>query len=328
MPRAIDSYEQLLAMPGLPEALHTGTTFTLAQLYFSTENWRKAIEYANLWLPLTDDPPPQAHEMIAQAYYQLGEFRNALQPTRKAIELTEKSGKEAKEHMFLLLRVLHYELEEYDEVAKVLDELIRRWPKKQYWIQLSGIYGEMGDARKQLNILELAYYLGYLDKEVEVKSLIGLLLQEDLPYKAGKVLQKGLDDGVIESNLEHWRLLSQAWTLAQEDELAIPALRKAAGMSSEGEIDLVLAQSFMNLERWGEAAAAVRSAIRKGGLGRVDQAQVMLGQALFNMESFDESRQAFEAAQSDRRSRQLAAQWMNYIDSEVNRRAQLAAALE
>ena len=56
--------------------------------------------------------------------------------------------------------------------------------------------------------------------------------------------------------------------------------------------------------------------------------QVMLGQALFYLENFDEAQAAFAAAQSDRRSRQLAAQWISYIESEKDRIAQLAAALE
>jgi tetratricopeptide (TPR) repeat protein len=324
---AIGAYEELLTQADLPEALKKGTIYNLGQLYFSQENWRKGIEYLNLWLEVDQVPKPQTYEMIAQAYYQLGEYRNALEPTRRSIELTEKSGKPVKEQSYLLLRVLYYELEDYSQVANVLQELIRRFPKKQYWIQLASIYGEMGQERKQLNVLELLYLQGLLDSQTEVLTLVGLLLQNDLPYRAGKVLQKGLDDGVIESTLDHWRLLSQAWTLSQEDEKAIPALRKAAELSRGGEIDLVLAQTYMNLERWGDAAAAARVALRKGSLARTDQANILLGQALFNMEQFDEAQAAFQRALSDNRSRRIAGQWIGYIEREKDRLAQLQDAL-
>ena len=110
--------------------------------------------------------------------------------------------------------------------------------------------------------------------------------------------------------------------------LACPALTRAAGLASDGKLDVILAQTYMNLDRWEESVATVRRALQKGGLSRPDQAQVMLGQALFELERFDEAREAFIAAQRDSRSRQLAAQWLNYIDSEEDRRAQLAAALE
>jgi hypothetical protein len=50
----------------------------------------------------------------------------------------------------------------------------------------------------------------------------------------------------------------------------------------------------MNLEQWDAAVQALRTGISKGGLDRPDQAQVMLGQSFFNMNAFDEAREAFK----------------------------------
>jgi tetratricopeptide (TPR) repeat protein len=280
------------------------------------------------WLSLTEDDNLTAYEMMAQAYYQLERYRDALTPARKVIELTKAEGKPVKEHSLLLMRVLYYELGEYDEVAFVLKDLIARYPKKQYWIQLASLYGQMEDQNKQLVVLELAYLQGYLQQESEVLTYASLLLNNELPLRAAHVLENGLADDIISSTLEHWRLLAQAWTLAQEYEKAIPALTRAAELSSDGKMDLILAQSFMNLDRWEECVAAARNGVRKGGLDRVDQAHVLIGQALFELDRFDEARQAFIAAQADRRSRQLAAQWLSYIDSEEERQAKLREALE
>lgn len=328
IPKAIRTYEQLLEQPELPEALKTSTVFTLSQLHFSQENWQRAIDMLEWWLTLTKDDNLMAHEMMAQAYYQMGKHREALQPARKVVELTKAEGQPVKENSYLLLRVLYYEIGDYNQAATMLKELIRQYPKKQYWIQLASLYGQMEDQRKQLNVLELAYLQGYLVQEAEVLTLASLLLNEELPLRAARVLRKGLDSGVITSTLEHWRLLAQAWTMAQEYEQAIPALTRAAELSQDGKLDVILAQSYMNLDRWSEAVAAARNGIRKGGLDRADQAYVLIGQALFEMEQFDEARQAFGEAQADRRSRQLAAQWLSYIDSEEERLAKLREALE
>ena len=146
--------------------------------------------------------------------------------------------------------------------------------------------------------------------------------------RAGKILEAKLADKTVSSTLEHWRLLAQAWTMAHESERAIPALTRAAELSPDGTMDVILAQTYINLGRWEESVTAARNALRKGGLSRPDQVQVMLGQSLFELGRFDEARDAFRAAQSDRRSRQLAAQWLNYIDSEQERQAELAAALD
>ena len=326
--KAISTYEQLLNQPDLPEALQTSTVYTLSQLHFSQENWQASINMLERWMRLTKEDNKTAYEMMAQAYYQLEQYKKALRPAWKVIELTQAAGEPVKEQSYLLLRVLHYEMEEYQQVVDILEELIKLFPKKQYWMQLASIYGELDNQKKQLAVLELAYLQDFLTTENEILTLASLLLNNDLYVRAGKILSKGLDDGVITSTLEHWRLLSQAWTMAQENEKAIPALTRAAELSSDGKLDVILAQTYMNLNRWDDSINTVRRAISKGGLNRVDQAQVMLGQALFELDRFDEARAAFLAAQADQRSRQLAAQWINYIDSEEDRRAQLAAALE
>ncbi len=326
-PKAIEAYEKLLGQADIPEALRTTTVYTLAQLYFTTEKWQKAIDKLNQWIALGHQPTTQTYELLAQAYYQLSDFRRALDPAKKVIELTAKEGKPPTEQSYLLLRVLYYELKDFQQVAGVLSELIKRFPKKTYWMQLISIYGELDDRQKQLQALELAYLLDYLDSEVQLVTLASLMLQNDLPFEAGKVLEKGLADKIVAPTQQHWRLLAQAWTLAHENEKAIPALTRAAELSSDGELDLVLAQTYMNLERWDDAARTIRKALGKGGVGRTDQAQVMLGQVLFSAGDLAGARLAFEAAQADSRSRQLAAQWLNYIESEVERRSQLASAL-
>jgi tetratricopeptide (TPR) repeat protein len=326
--RSISTYEQLLNQPELPEALQTSTVYTLSQLYFAQENWSKSIEMLERWMQLTKEETRTAYEMMSQAYYQLEQYNKAIGPAIKVVQLTQQAGEPVREQSLLLLRVLYYEAERYPQVIDTLEELIRLYPKKQYWMQLASIYGEIDDQRKQLNVLELAYLQGYLSDENEILTLTSLLLNNDLYLRAGKILQQSLDSGAISSTLDHWRLLAQAWTMAQENEKAVPALTKAAGLASDGKLDLILAQTYMNLNRWEESINSVRQALRKGGLDRPDQAQVMMGQALFELDRFDEARAAFQAAQSDRRSRQIAAQWLNYIDSEEDRRAQLAAALE
>lgn len=326
--RAISTYEQLLNQPELPEALQTSTVYTLSQLYFSQENWQKSITMLERWMSLTKEENITAFEMMAQAYYQLEEYNKALGPAWKVVGLTQAAGEPVKEQSYLLLRVLHYENREYQQVVDILEDLIRLYPKKQYWIQLASIYGEIDDQKKQLSVLELTYLQGFLTSENELLTLASLLLNNELYLRAGKILSEGLESGVITSTLDHWRLLAQAWTMAQENEKAIPALTRASELSPDGKLDIILAQTYINLDRWEEAITTIRRALSRGGLDRPDQAQVMLGQTLFEMDRFDEARGAFLAAQSDRRSLQLAAQWINYIDSEEDRRAQLSSALE
>lgn len=328
IPRAISTYEQLLKQPELPEALQTSTVYTLSQLYFSEERYNESVTMLERWMSLTNEENRTAFEMMSQAYYQQGEYEKALRPAWKVVELTQAAGEPVKEQTYLLLRVLNYEIGRHDQVIDILEQLIKSYPKKQYWMQLASIYGETDDQQKQLNVLELAYLQGYLSSETELLTLTSLMLNNDLYARAGKILQKGLDDGTITSNLKHWRLLAQAWTMAQENQKAIPPLTRAAELSPDGKLNVILAQTYMNLGQWENAVTAVQNGLRKGGLDRTAGAQIMLGQAFFELERFNDARTAFQAVTGDRGNRQIAAQWLNYIDSEEDRQAQLAAALE
>ena len=97
-------------------------------------------------------------------------------------------------------------------------------------------------------------------------------------------------------------------------------LERAADISKDGELYVRLAQAHINLENWRDAADAVREALRLGGLKRDDQANIMLGMALFNQKRLEQARRAFEVAQRDNRSRRAAEQWIAYVDSEIKRR--------
>jgi tetratricopeptide (TPR) repeat protein len=326
--QAVQAYEQLLQLPGLPEALRTSTVYTLSQLYFSQEKWQRSITMLERWMELTSEESLTAFEMMAQAYYQMEEYRKAMRPAYKVVQMKQAAGEPVPEHTYMLLRVLHYELGEYQQVTEILHDLIRISPKREYWMQLASIYGEMEDQRRQLNTLQLMYMQGMLNQEKEVMSLIGLLLNNELYVRAGRIIEENIQSGMIPSTYENWRLAAQAWTMAQEDELAIPALTRSTELAPDGKMHIILGNTYMNLGRWEEAVNAAQAAIRKGGLDREDQAHVMIGQALFELERFDEARTAFEAAARDRRSRQLAAQWINYIENEKDRQAQLSAALE
>ena len=190
-PEAIDAFKKLLNEEELDEALEARAVYTLAMLHFATEDWRHAIDMINRWSSLTSAPTSQVYELLAEAHYQLKEYRKAIPPLRKTIELKRAEGQPVDERSYLLLRSAYVALREYDQVAGVLEELIRHFPGDKYWIQLAGAYAEAGEGRKQLNALELAYLQGYLDTQPELLMLAGLLLGNDLPYRGREGLGKG-----------------------------------------------------------------------------------------------------------------------------------------
>ena len=321
-PEAIKSYEKVLAQPDLPEALVLSTLKTMAQLQFTQEDYKGALVTIDRLMKSVAEPSADIFMLKGQALFQMEKYDEALGPIKTAIDMYRDQGRPPKENWLLLLRVIYFERNDYDNMLKVVKELLQYYPKDTYILTLAGIYSEQGDTLKQLALTEVLYEKGMLNSASNVTNLANLYLMHGLPYKAAVLLQVEIDKKVVEANERNLRLLSQSWYQAREDQKAIPPLKIAAGMSDDGELYIRLAQSHINLEQWNDAAAAVQKGLKMGGLKRTDQANIMLGMALFNQKRLTQARRAFERANQDKRSARTAGQWIKYVDSEI-RRAEL-----
>lgn len=320
---AIASYENLLkqSTPNepLPDALQQSTLKTMAQLYFTQENYDKALTTVQRLMNMLDDPSPDVFMLLGQAYFQKGDYDRALGPIQTAIDKYRAQGRTPKENWLLLLRVIHFEKKNYKAMADVLIELIRYYPKDKYLLTLAAAYSELGDTKKQLVLTEALYEGSFITESNHIVNLSNLYLMHDMPYKAASLLEKEMGAGRVETNTRHLRLLSQAWYQAREDVKAIPPLKQAAQMSGDGELYVRLAQAHINLENWTEAADAIQQGLQLGGVKRPDTANVMLGMALFNQKKLRAARNAFAAALGDSRSERVARQWIAHVDSEMER---------
>lgn len=324
---SIGAYETVLRQPELDQGLRESTTYTLAQLYFATEQWRKAADLVSEFLKTAQNPAPDPYILLGSAYYQMEDYRQLIPAIERAIEIAKQRGIEDREQWWLLLRVGYYETQNMRKVLEVLETLVTRWPKKEYWVQLSAIYGELDQSRRQLAAYEAAYDQGLLTSGLELVQLSQLFLASNVPFKAARVLEKGMEANLVEKTEANYRLLSQAWAVAREDAKSIEPLRTAAGMSRDGELDVRLAQAYLNLGRHQECIQAARAGLQKGRVGRADLAQIVLGTCLFETRQYEEAKSAFNRAAEDGRSAGAARQWIQYVDSELQRQQQLQESL-
>ncbi|MED5535066.1 MAG: hypothetical protein VX690_05160 [Pseudomonadota bacterium] len=329
-PEAIRSYETVLEQDDLPLGMEVTTRFTLCQLYFQQERYEESLAMLDEWFEVAqfvETPGPEPFILRAQILYQMQRYEEGVEPVLTAIQVAEFQEKPVQENWFRLLNVFYYELEDYPNVIDVLRLMIETWPKREYFIQLSALYGQEGEDAAQLALYEVAYEAGWLTQSNTIVQLGQLLLGADVPVKAAKILDEGLSEGTIESTEANWRTLAQAWQLAQEDEKAVGPLTRAAGLAEDGILDVRLAQSYSNLEQWENCVEAAREGIRKGELRREDQANMVLGSCLFELKEYGPARTAFNRAAEDERSRTAARGWVQYVNSEEDRDQQLAAAL-
>lgn len=336
--QAIGEFEVVLKQQDIPEGLRFDTIKTLAQLKMAVEDYAGSVRYARQYMDEAGEDP-DIYALIAIAEYQkqisgLGQGKKLpapdriIQPLEKGIALADERGTATKENWWLILRLAYWEKENYRKVREILELLVVRWPKKEYWTQLSGIYYELKDEPRQLAAYEAAFDQGLLGRSSELVQMAQLFMQADVPYKGGKVLEKGLADGTVEKNVRNYRLLSQAWQLAQEDRRAVAPLLEAARMSDDGDLYARLAQSYYNLSEYKSCVDSSRKAIEKGKLKYPGNTWLILGMCQFESKSLSAARKSFQSAARFEKAVSDARNWIKYVDNELARVRQLQESLE
>jgi tetratricopeptide (TPR) repeat protein len=191
-------------------------------------------------------------------------------------------------------------------------------------VQLSAVYGELKDEQRQLAAMETAYRAGWIATERELLNMAYLYLGGDMPWKAARVLEKGIEAGQIEASAKNLELVGIALRQARENRRAIVWLERAAALAGDAEMWARLASLQLDEDASEQAVEAARKALAMGGGRRPDNTQVVLGMALYNLGRYDEARAAFTEAGRDPRSEQVATQWLHFLQTEIARAAQLA----
>lgn len=345
---AAGAYEQVLKQPDIPEAMEINTQYSLAQLYFVMEDYPKAAKALEAWFDVAVNPAADAYVLLAQAYLQLKNYDRALELVEKAMEVAKTQNKEPKEQWYVLLRFLYSEKNNVPKQKEILETLVKKWPKKEYWVGLSAIYGEMNREMDQLHTLETAYVQGLLNREPELVSLAQMYAGSDMPYKAAKVMEAGFKKKIIKESSKNLERIGEYWRRAQETKKALPKLAAAADKAKDGEPYIRLAYIYFSLDRYKETVSAVTKGLKKGGVKRKDEARMLLGQALFYENKYDEARKTFQKIASAKytgpkpdkngkksnaqlmyeRQKKVARQWMDYMVREKQRKEEIAKYLQ
>jgi len=318
---ALINFEAAVDLNALPDNIHFALMYQIAQLYYMQERFDDALDKLALWMCKV--PPEKikasAYVLKASIYAQKTDWKNVVPAIEIAISMSEKP----KEAWYQLKLASHFELEQFPEAADTLEIMIEHWPdKKDYWVQLSQIYYKLKKDDEALSIIALAYRRDMLDKQADIMYLSNLYSNRDVPYKASAVLQKGLEDGIVESNDKHWTMVADAWYAAEEMEKSLAAYEQAGKASEDGDLDLRRSYILVDMERWADAIEALEAALEKGGLNdrKSGEANVLLGMSEFSLEHYNNAAKAWKRALKYPKSKKAAQQWMNHMQEERARK--------
>jgi hypothetical protein len=320
---ALVAYENVVKQPDIPLAMEINTRYTVAQLYFIMEDWQSGIDALKQWFEVAETPSAQAYILLGQGYYQLKDYDNSLNNTLIAMNLYRDKGKVPKEQWYSLARFLYFEQDDMPNTIAMLEEMLVHYPKKQYWIQLSHMYGEAKKEGAQLAAMETAYMQDMLVKDREQVTMAYLYLNAEVPYKAARVLDRGVDNETVEATSKTLEILGNAWRQAQEVDKSIPVMAEAAEKSEKGELYCRLGNVYLDNDEFKSAIKANVKGLKRGGVKRPDNCNLILGMAYFNTKQYSSARKAFKKAAEDKRSKKYSDQWIKYMNTEIERQKRL-----
>ena len=340
---ALERYKMILAMDSISYTMRDQMTFVVGQIVFSNGKYQEAVGYFYEWLQYQPAPSLSQIVIFANVHYSIGisdgisaaekekNFRAAIEFLNWAIDKARAEGKPDKEEWYGILRAIHNSLEEMDKALEYTELLATRWPKKDYWTQLSGLYAQkasetdLGEAeainyeKKQMAAFELLLRQDLLESGRELETMSQLYLYHESPYQASKTLNSSIEGGKSEKNYRNMNLLSMAYINGKDYEDAVGPLKAAAELAEDGNAYVQLANIYLNLDMYEEATEAIDQGIAKGGVRREDQTRLLQGQAYLSLEQFDKARESFREAAKDDRSRKNANNLLRYTDSEERR---------
>ena len=346
--QAMDAYYNLINEPEVTIGLRVGALLSLAQLHLVQENYKEGIELILQWMNEVEKVTAQSYSLLGQAYYQTGDFRKSLSSMETAVTMAEEEGYKPRENWYVIMAAsigeLKKEIGEKESLLRQIDIyeiLVNLYPKKQYFIQLGGSYGQLGRERDYMITLKAAHQKDFLNKESEYLALTQLLLLNQNPYWAAQVFVSGqkkmitiIDEKteeekvvpVVKDTEKNLKLLADAWRMAQEIDKAIPVLEKAANMSKDGESFVLLGNLYLSEDRVEKAVEAINKGLEKGKVKKLSQVYLTLGQAYFELEKFEEAKKNFRIAarDKDKKIKQQANNWIKYTENEEIRVANLA----
>jgi len=291
----------------------------LAAWYSEQKDQAKTIEHYRAFIDATPDASPGDLAIMGSLYLQSDRLPEGVEWLNKAIQGYESAGQVPEEVLFQRLDGAYVTLN--DPVGRLnnLEALIKRYPSPDYYSRLLAIYenSTKDDRTLMLNAYRLAMidaglatvgqHLGYADTALVLGS----------PGEALRAMEKGMAAGIVPDAASNQEIVQEAKTAVARDRRDLPKDVQAAAKDPNGEFDVKVGLGFYSLGEWDKSVEAVKRGIGKGGVKRMDDANLLLGAALVELGRYDEAKQAFAAAGAAAGNgfmRRIAGLWTAYAD--------------
>jgi tetratricopeptide (TPR) repeat protein len=269
---------------------------------YNARRYRDAIADGEL-LRKNGELDGSSMQIIAQAYYQLGDYRGCSR------YIMNNFGSGAGESVLQLQMRCAYESQDNDSMRTALETLVSRTNKPEYWGQLlSAAQSTKGLSDHQtLDIYRLRLLTNTVSKPDDYNLLAQLALQLGFAAEAQAVVEKGIAAKVLTGD-RTTRLLTMAKGQAGSNAAKAAAALAAANAAPNGDALVKLGEDTWGQGRYPDAVKLIQAGIQRGPTDR-DNALIRLGVAYFSAGQKDQAVRSFEKADGDPKQKIIAHLW-------------------
>lgn len=308
--KASQFFQQALDSKALPEKLSHDLQYNLGQLLLADDQYQQGVKILEQWLKSETSPPTSAHVLMASAYYRIQNYKKTIEHIQIAI----KKDKSAKESWYQILLSAHLELKQYKSAIKVTETLIAKYPyKKNYWAQLSALYLQQSKDFTALAVKMLAQRLDLGDGKTLI-NLADMYRYLRIPFKSAKLLESGINEGVVDANYDNLNKLADSWLAAKENQKAVEVLKQLTALDKSGESDLKQGRVLFGMEKWQQSEASLSQAEKKITGDKSGAVQLILGMTAFHQDKLAQAKTYFSRAAKYKNERNQAGQWLRHVE--------------
>lgn len=295
----------------------------LAAWYNGKKDLEKTVLHYRRFVDVTPDLTAQELDTMGRLYMQSGDNAQGVEWLGRAIAAAGAAGEQPAEVWFQLRDRAYVDLGDAPARLSNLEQLVAHYPKAEYYSRILALYlqGSNEDRLVMVNGYRVAMadagletvgqYLSYADHAMVLGS----------PGEAARALKHGMSAGVVPSEGSNQQSLRDAEVAAAADRKNLPRDAESATKNPKGEVDVKVGLGFYSLGEWARTVELVRRGLGKGGVQRIDDANLLLGAALVELGRYDEARAAFEAAAAAAGPESYMARVARLWESYVNRKA-------
>ncbi|GAA58521.1 TPR domain protein, putative component of TonB system [Pseudoalteromonas sp. BSi20652] len=312
---AIKYSKQAVAPDVLNFADQEQTLKLLGDLYAGTEKYQEAKKAYVAWMDFTGAEDPTVYTRIAQANFQLGQFRDVFEPADKAIKLQKEPNKGP----FQLKLAAYFELKDYASMVKVGEEIVRVWPDdKKAWIGLGKYYLQTEDYSKGLATMEVAYNNGYFENEVDYKVLSNFYSLNEIPFKAAVTLEKAVKEEKVKRTKQNVTAIASNYHRSKDLEKAAKYYEEAAKFDDDAELYRKAGSLLLQSEKFSASVVRLNKSLELGS-DKKGTIYSDLAEAYYYQGKYKQAYAAITKAMDDPRTRKFAKGWATYIKDKAAR---------